>query len=40
MLAAQIFNEPEGNQIPVILGAVTSGNIWRFLQLEEQRRKS
>ena len=37
MLAAQVFNELEGNQIPVILGAVTSGNIWRFLQLEEKQ---
>ncbi|MEG4288041.1 hypothetical protein Q5692_04520 [Microcoleus sp. C2C3] len=36
MLAAQVFNEREGNKIPVILGAVTSGNIWRFLQLEEK----
>ena len=37
MLAAQVFKEREGNQIPVILGAVTSGNIWRFLQLEEKQ---
>jgi hypothetical protein len=37
MLAAQIFNEREGNKIPVILGAVTSGNVWRFLQLEAQQ---
>ena len=37
MLAAQVFNEREGNKIPVILGAVTSGNIWRFLQLEEKQ---
>jgi hypothetical protein len=31
MLAAQLFNEQENNPIPVIYGAVTSGNIWRFL---------
>ncbi len=37
MLAAQIFNEQEGNKVPVILGAVTSGNVWRFLQLEEKQ---
>jgi len=37
MLAAQIFNEREGNKIPIILGAVTSGNVWRFLQLEAQQ---
>jgi len=37
MLAAQIFNEREENKIPIVLGAVTSGNIWRFLQLEEKQ---
>ena len=36
MLAAQLFNEEEGNQIPVIYGAVTSGTVWRFLKLEGQ----
>ena len=36
MIAAQIFNEQENNQIPIILGVVTSGNIWKFLQLEGQ----
>ncbi|HBK22982.1 MAG TPA: hypothetical protein DDZ60_10895 [Planktothrix sp. UBA10369] len=36
MLAAQLFNQQENNPIPVIYGAVTSGNIWRFLQLENQ----
>jgi hypothetical protein len=36
MIAAQIFNQQEGNQIPIILGTVTSGNIWKFLQLEGQ----
>ena len=34
MLVAQFFNEDEGNQIPVIYGAVTSGTVWRFLKLE------
>ncbi len=34
MLAAQLFNQEEGNQIPVIYGAVTSGTVWRFLKLE------
>ncbi len=34
MLAAQLFNEEEGNQIPAIYGAVTSGTVWRFLKLE------
>ena len=36
MLAARIFNEREGNQIQVIHGAVTIGNIWKFLKLEGQ----
>jgi hypothetical protein len=36
MIAAKIFNEQEGNQIPLILGVVTSGNIWKFLQLKGQ----
>ena len=34
MLGAQLFNEEEGNQIPIIYGAVTSGSVWRFLKLE------
>ena len=37
MIAAQIFNQREGNQIPVILGVVTSGNIWKFLQLSDKK---
>ncbi|MDJ1184164.1 hypothetical protein [Roseofilum casamattae] len=36
MLGAQLFNQREGNSIPVIYGAVTSGNIWKFLQLSQQ----
>lgn len=36
MVAAQIFNEQEGNSVSSILGVVTSGNIWKFLQLENQ----
>ncbi len=36
MVAAQIFNEREGNEIPVVYGAVTSGTNWRFLRLEGQ----
>ncbi|NJK70134.1 MAG: hypothetical protein HC789_17205 [Microcoleus sp. CSU_2_2] len=34
MLAAQLFNEQEGNNISIIYGAVTSGTVWRFLKLE------
>jgi hypothetical protein len=33
MLAAQIFNQQEGNEIDTIYGAVTTGEIWKFLQL-------
>ena len=34
MVAAQRFNEQEGNDIPRIYGATTSGTNWRFLKLE------
>ncbi|WP_353734901.1 MULTISPECIES: hypothetical protein [unclassified Okeania] len=33
MIAAQIFNQQQGNQISTIYGVVTTGNIWKFLQL-------
>ncbi|MEG4585732.1 hypothetical protein QUA54_11020 [Microcoleus sp. MOSTC5] len=36
MLGARIFNEREGNDIPTIFGAVTSGTNWRFLKLKDQ----
>jgi hypothetical protein len=35
MLAAQIFNQQEGVEIPVIYGAVTTGNQWKFLKLDQ-----
>ncbi len=34
MLAAQLFNQQEGNDIKTIYGAVTTGDIWKFLKLE------
>jgi len=34
MVAAQVFNEREGTPRPAVFGAVTTGNIWRFLELE------
>ncbi|MCL1474923.1 hypothetical protein [Argonema antarcticum] len=34
MLAAQLFNEREENEIETIYGVVTSGTNWRFLKLE------
>ena len=36
MLAAQIFNEREGNKIKTIYGTITTGSIWKFLKLEKQ----
>ena len=33
MIAAQRFNEQEGNSITEIYGVVTSGTIWKFLKL-------
>jgi hypothetical protein len=33
MIAAQIFNQREGNKLPAIYGVVTIGTIWRFLKL-------
>jgi ABC-type uncharacterized transport system substrate-binding protein len=33
IVAAQIFNERDGNQIPIIYGAVTSGTNGKFLKL-------
>ncbi len=34
MIAAQIYNEKEGQNINTIYGVVTSGTNWRFLKLE------
>ncbi|MBD2503344.1 hypothetical protein [Anabaena azotica] len=34
MVAAQIFNEKNGNAIKAVYGAVTIGTIWQFLKLE------
>jgi hypothetical protein len=36
MVAAQIFNHRERNENLSILGVVTSGNLWKFLQLEDK----
>lgn len=36
MVAAQIFNQRERNENLPILGVVTSGNLWKFLQLEDK----
>ncbi len=37
MVAAQRFNAAEGNDISRIYGATTTGVLWRFLRLEEQK---
>lgn len=36
MLAAQLFNEREGNNIETIYGSVTTGSTWKFLKLSGQ----
>ncbi len=33
MYAARLFNERRGHPQPVVHGAVTTGNVWRFLRL-------
>ncbi len=35
MLAAQIFNHQQNNNIQTIYGAVTTGDIWKFIKLED-----
>ncbi len=35
MLAAQIFNQQQNNDIQTIYGAVTTGDIWKFIKLED-----
>ena len=36
MVAAQIFNERQGNDIAKVYGAITTGTVWQFLELEFQ----
>jgi len=36
MIAAQLFNQKEDNDIDVIYGIVTTGNMWKFLKLQDQ----
>lgn len=35
MIAAQQFNQREGNPVKAVYGTVTSGTVWRFLRLVE-----
>lgn len=37
MLAAQRFNAEKENDLPCIYGAATTGTVWQFLKLEEQK---
>ena len=37
LLAANQFNQSQGNSIPILYGAVTTGSLWKFLQLEGNR---
>jgi hypothetical protein len=37
MIAAQIFNERRGNTVKNMYGVVTTGSVWKFLKLTEQR---
>ncbi len=37
MIAARIFNESEGNKRKTVYGSVTTGSVWRFLKLEDDR---
>jgi hypothetical protein len=34
MVAAQVYNQAEGRDVPIIYGCVTSGRAWQFLKLE------
>jgi hypothetical protein len=36
MIAAQLFNQKEDNYIDTIYGIVTTGNMWKFLKLQNQ----
>jgi hypothetical protein len=36
MVAAQIFNARQENKIVKVYGAITSGTVWQFLELESQ----
>lgn len=35
LVAAQRFNQQEGNDVPVVYGAVTTGTLWIFLRLQD-----
>ncbi len=37
MIAAKLFNERKVNKIEIIYGVVTTGSVWKFMRLIEQR---
>ncbi|MBW4447688.1 MAG: hypothetical protein KME38_12685 [Spirirestis rafaelensis WJT71-NPBG6] len=37
MIAAQLFNQRKENKIEIIYGVVTTGSVWKFMRLIEQR---
>ena len=37
MVAAQVYNERAGQVIEAVYGCVTTGEVWQFLQLVDQR---
>ncbi|MDY7013514.1 MAG: hypothetical protein SVX43_07880 [Cyanobacteriota bacterium] len=36
MIAAQLFNQQKGNVTQQVYGAVTTGSLWKFMQLNER----
>ncbi|MDY6783894.1 MAG: hypothetical protein SW833_15345 [Cyanobacteriota bacterium] len=36
MIAAQLFNQQKENETQRVYGAVTTGSLWKFMQLEEK----
>lgn len=36
MIAAQLFNHQKGNEVQKVYGVITTGSLWKFMQLEEQ----
>jgi hypothetical protein len=35
MVAVRLFNQKQKNEVPAVYGAITAGNIWMFLRLEQ-----
>ena len=37
MIAAELFNRQEENELTTIFGCVTTGDLWRFLKLQSAK---